>query len=59
MIHILVIDISISLFILRIYSLVLFTLIGRVDSVCGMRKLLYAVDNIRLEDLCVQGTTPS
>ena len=36
----------------------LFTLQGRVDSVCGAGKLLYEVDTIRLEDLCVQGTTP-
>ena len=35
----------------------LFTLQGRVDS-CGAGKLLYAVETIRLEDLCVQGTTP-
>ena len=35
----------------------LFILQGRVDS-CGAGKLLYAVDTIRLEDLCVQGTTP-
>ena len=32
--------------------------VGKVDSVCGAGKLLYEVDTIRLEDLCVQGTTP-